>query len=308
MQSVSAFMTREKEIYRITLAGGVVNILLTILKFAAGILGASAAMIADAVHSLSDLLTDLVVVIFVRLGSRPADNDHHYGHGKYETLATAIVGLSLLAAGGILLAGGIEKVHASVHGEQITMPGQIALWAALVSIAAKEIVYRLTIRVANRVNAPVLKANAWHHRTDALSSVATALGIGGALVLGGKWAILDPIAAMTVSIFIIITAARLIHHSMQELLEKSLPKEIEDDIREIVAQDSEVSGLHNLRTRHVGNIISIEMHLRMPGDTPLTEAHRHTMLLEQRLRQRFGNSTLINIHLEPLKINGHYPA
>ncbi len=302
------FMTREKEIYRITIVGGIVNILLTILKFAAGILGASAAMLADAVHSLSDLLTDFIVLIFVRIGNRPADSDHHYGHGKYETLATAIVGLSLLAAGGILLAGGIEKVYAVLQGATIAMPGQIALWAALISIAAKETVYQVTARIAKRIDAPILNANAWHHRTDALSSVATAIGIGGALLLGGQWAVLDPIAAILVSIFIIITAAKLIRQSLQELLEKSLPKELEDTIRDIVVEDIELSELHNLRTRRVGNVISIEMHLRMPGDTTLTEAHRHTMLLEQRLRQRFGNGTLINIHLEPLKVNGHYPV
>lgn len=301
-------MTREKEIYRITIIGGMVNILLTALKFAAGVLGASAAMLADAVHSLSDLLTDFIVLVFVRIGSRPADSDHHYGHGKYETLATTLVGLSLLAAGGILLAGGIEKVYAVSQGATLALPGQIALWAALISIAAKEAVYQVTARIAKRLDAPVLKANAWHHRTDALSSVATAIGIGGALLLGGQWAVLDPIAAILVSLFIIITAAKLIHQSMQELLEKSLPRDVEDSIRDIVAEDNEMSELHNLRTRRVGNVISIEMHLRMPGDTTLTEAHRHTMLLEQRLRQRFGNSTLINIHLEPLKINGRYPV
>ena len=301
-------MTREKEIYRITIIGGVVNVLLTALKFVAGVLGASAAMLADAVHSLSDLLTDFIVLVFVHIGNRPADSDHHYGHGKYETLATTIVGLSLLAAGGILLAGGIEKVYAVSQGAAIALPGRIALWAALISIAAKEAVYQATVRIAKRLDAPVLKANAWHHRTDALSSVATAIGIGGALLLGGQWAVLDPIAAILVSLFIIVTAAKLIHQSMQELLEKSLPKEVEDSIRDIVAEDNEMSELHNLRTRRVGNVISIEMHLRMPGDTTLTEAHRHTMLLEQRLRQHFGNGTLINIHLEPLKINGRYPA
>ena len=288
-------MSREREIYRITLCGSIVNLLLTGLKFAAGIIGASAAMIADAVHSLSDLLTDFIVMVFVRLSSRPADSDHHYGHGKYETLATAIVGIALLAAGGVLLAEGIEKIAVAVKGETLPLPGRIALWAALVSIAAKETVYWLTIRVAKRVNSPALTANAWHHRTDALSSVATALGIGGALLFGGKLAILDPIAAVLVSLFIIITAAKLIHETIQELLEK-----------EIVLEDKEMSELHHLRTRRVGSVYSIEMHLRMRGDISLNEAHHHSMLLEQRLRNRFGQATLVNIHLEPLKVNGEY--
>jgi len=298
--------TREKDIYRITVAGGVVNILLTALKFVAGVLGASAAMIADAVHSLSDLLTDCVVLLFVRLSSRPADADHPYGHGKYETLATAIVAIALVAAGGILLAEGVEKIVAAIHGEPLLTPGRIALWAALISIVAKEAVYWTTVAVAKRVNSPALQANAWHHRTDSLSSVATALGIGGALLLGGQWAILDPVAAVLVSIFILVTAAKMLHEAIQDLLEKRLPEEVEQQIRDIVAQDTDMSELHKMRTRRVGNVYSIDMHLRMPGSTSLYEAHRHSMLLEKRLREHFGQETLISIHLEPYKRDGIY--
>jgi len=286
----------------------VVNVLLTVFKFAAGVLGASAAMIADAVHSLSDLLTDFVVLLFVKLSSRPADSDHPYGHGKYETLATAMVAIALLAAGGVLLAEGVQKILAALHGDVLVMPGKIALWAALVSIAAKEAVYWVTIAVAKRVDSSALRANAWHHRTDALSSVATALGIGCALLFGGKWAILDPIAAVLVSVFILIAAAKLLYESVQDLLEKSLPKEVEQEIRKIVEADHEMSELHNLRTRRVGAVYSIEMHLRMRGSTSLYEAHRHSMLLEQRLRERFGQDTLISVHLEPYKVNGVYQA
>ena len=299
-------MTREKEIYRITLWGSIVNIVLTGLKFAAGILGASAAMIADAVHSLSDLLTDFVVLLFVKISSRPADSDHPYGHGKYETLATTIVAIALLAAGGVLLAQGIEKIIGTVRGEALPVPGRIALWAALISIAAKEGIYQLTARVGRRVQSSALEANAWHHRTDALSSVATAIGIGGALLFGGKWAILDPIAAVLVSVFILVAAGKLLHEAIQDLMEKRLPEEIEEEIREIVAADSEMSEMHKLRTRRVGNVYSIEMHLRMHGNISLYEAHRHSMLLEQRLRERFGQETLVSIHLEPLKVNGEY--
>ena len=293
--------TREKEIVRITLWGSVVNVTLTALKFAAGILGCSAAMIADAVHSLSDLLTDFVVLLFVRISSRPADSDHPYGHGKYETLATVIVAVALLAAGGVLAAEGVQKILSAIHGEELVMPGRIALWAALISIAAKEIIYLLTIRVSRRVQSSALEANAWHHRTDALSSVATSIGIGGALLFGCKWAILDPIAAVLVSIFILVAAARLLHEALQDLLEKRLPEEVENEIRAMVAADSEMSEMHKLRTRRVGNVYSIEMHLRMDGNMPLAEAHRHSAMLEQRLRERFGQQTMITIHMEPLK-------
>lgn len=299
-------MSREKEIYRITLWGSVVNILLTALKFAAGILGASAAMIADAVHSLSDLLTDFVVLLFVRISSRPADSNHPYGHGKYETLATTIVAVALLVAGGVLLAEGVEKLVAAIHGQALPMPGRIALWAALISIAAKELIYQLTARVARRVQSSALEANAWHHRTDALSSIATAAGIGGALLFGGQWAILDPIAAMLVSIFILVAAGKLLHEAIQDLLEKRLPEEVEEEIRRIVAEDPEMSELHKLRTRRVGSVYSIDMHIRMSGDVSLYESHRHSMLLEDRLRQRFGPDTLVSIHVEPLKVGGEY--
>jgi cation diffusion facilitator family transporter len=231
-------MNRENQIYRITLLGSLVNILLTVFKFAAGILGASAAMIADAVHSLSDLLTDFVVLLFIRISARPADDNHPYGHGKYETLATAIVALALLAAGGVLLAEGVQKILSAMHGTPLHTPGRIALWAALVSIAAKELIYWLTIAVARRVRSSALEANAWHHRTDSLSSVATALGIGGALLLGERWAILDPIAAVLVSLFILVSAAKLLHEAIQDLLEKRLPPEVEDEIRRIVAEDN----------------------------------------------------------------------
>lgn len=295
-------MTREKEIVRITLWGSAVNAALTAMKFVAGIIGCSAAMIADAVHSLSDLLTDFVVLLFVKISSRPADNEHPYGHGKYETLATSIVAIALLLAGGVLAAEGIRKILSAIHGAELVMPGRIALWAALISIAAKETIYWLTVRVSRRVQSSALEANAWHHRTDALSSIATAIGIGGALIFGGNWAILDPIAAVLVSIFIIVTAAKLLHEAVQELMEKRLPEEVEQQIRDIVAQDSEMSEMHHLRTRRVGNVFSIEMHLRMNGNISLYEAHRHSVLLEQKLRERFGPATLISIHLEPLKM------
>lgn len=299
-------MKREKEIYRITLWGSVVNILLTGLKFAAGIIGCSSAMIADAVHSLSDLLTDFVVLLFVRISSRPADLDHPYGHGKYETLATGIVAISLLGAGGVLAAEGIERIVRCAQGEPLMLPGKIALWAALISIAAKELIYQVTMRVSRRVQSSALKANAWHHRTDALSSIATATGIGGALLFGGRWAILDPIAAVLVSVFILVTAGKLLHEAVQDLMEKRLPEEVEEEIRRIATSDSEMSELHHLQTRRVGNVYSIDMHLRMRGDTSLYEAHRHSMLLEQRLRERFGEGTMITIHIEPFKKNGEY--
>ncbi|MGN0235104.1 MAG: cation diffusion facilitator family transporter [Paludibacteraceae bacterium] len=298
--------TRVQRITRITVFGTIVNTLLLAFKFLAGVLGGSAAMLADAVHSLSDFLTDIVVLVFVRISNRPADRKHSYGYGKYETLATLCIGVALLAVGIGIAVDGVEKIVRVVHGEQLAQPGWIAFWAAVVSIVLKELTYWLTMRVAKQVDSEALKANAWHHRSDALSSIGTGLGIGGAILLGQRWTILDPIAALVVSVFIVLTALRLTYGAIGEFLEQSLPEENEQEIRAIVAADQELSELHHLCTRRLGNRVAIEMHLRMPGNTPLTVAHKHASTIEQQLKDRFGEQTHINIHLEPTKVNGKY--
>ena len=298
--------TRVQRITRITVFGTIVNTLLLAFKFLAGILGGSAAMLADAVHSLSDFLTDIVVLVFVKISNRPADRKHSYGYGKYETLATLCIGIALLAVGIGIAVDGVEKIIQVWNGETLAQPGWIAFWAAIASIALKELTYWLTIRVAKQVDSEALRANAWHHRSDALSSIGTGLGIGGAILLGQKWTILDPIAALVVSVFIVLTALRLTYVAIGEFLEQSLPEENENEIRAIVAADKELSELHHLCTRRLGNRVAIEMHLRMPGNTPLTIAHKHASAIEQQLKQRFGDQTHINIHLEPTKVNGKY--
>ena len=298
--------TRVQRITRITVFGTIINTLLLAFKFLAGILGGSAAMLADAVHSLSDFLTDIVVLVFVKISNRPADRKHSYGYGKYETLATLCIGIALLAVGIGIAVDGVEKIIQVWNGETLAQPGWIAFWAAIASIALKELTYWLTIRVAKQVDSEALRANAWHHRSDALSSIGTGLGIGGAILLGQRWTILDPIAALVVSVFIVLTALRLTYGAIGEFLEQSLPEENENEIRAIVAADKELSELHHLCTRRLGNRVAIEMHLRMPGNTPLTIAHKHASAIEQQLKQRFGDQTHINIHLEPTKVNGKY--
>ena len=292
---------RNRRIYRITLAGSIVNIVLLVFKFIAGILGHSAAMIADAIHSLSDFLTDIIVIVFVRLSSKPADHDHDYGHGKYETLATSVIGMALAVVAVMLGWDGIEKIIYVMQGNQLESPGIIALWAAILSIVLKEWIFRATRKVAKEENSKALEANAWHHRSDAMSSIGTAIGIGGAVMLGDSWAILDPIAAIVVCILIIVTAFKIIRQASGELLEESLPKEIEDKIEQIAYQDPLVSDIHKLHTRRIGNIIAIEMHLRMPSDVTLAESHIHANSIEKSLKQEFGNGTHIMLHIEPKK-------
>lgn len=292
---------REKRIYRVTLMGSVVNVILLVFKFIAGILGGSAAMIADAVHSLSDFLTDIIIIAFVRISSKPEDEDHDYGHGKYETLATSIIGLALLMVGLYIFYNGARQIWDVMHGAEIEQPGLVALIAAIISILLKEWTYRFTVSVGKKVESQAVIANAWHHRSDALSSIGTAIGIGGAILLGKGWAVLDPVAALVVSVFIVKTALGLLSTSSGELLEKSLPKEVEKEIVDIVESEPEVSEVHHLCTRRIGNNIAIEMHIRMPGEISLKDSHTRASNIERKLRQHFGEHTHINLHVEPLK-------
>ena len=297
---------REKKIYRVTLKGSAVNAFLLVSKFVAGIVGGSAAMIADAVHSLSDFLTDFVVVVFVKLSAKPQDEDHDYGHGKYETLATAFIGILLFFVGAMIMYNGAVSIYSAFKGEVLPVPGAVALIVALLSIALKEWAYRFTARVGKEVDSQAVVANAWHHRTDAFSSVATAAGVGAALILGEKWAVLDPVAAVLVSVFIIKTAYDLISQACGELLEKSLPSDVEERIVEIAESEQEVTDIHGLKTRRIGSRIAIEMHLRMPGNISLYHAHVHVSNIEQNLKNEFGEATHIAIHFEPQKIDGKY--
>ena len=297
-----AKMERDKKVYRVTLLGSVVNLLLLVFKFVAGVLGHSAAMIADAVHSLSDFVTDLIVIVFVKISSKPEDADHAYGHGKYETLASCIIGLALIVVGVMMGYNAMVKIVDVVkNGTELASPGIIALAAAVLSIVLKEWMFHLTRKVAREVDSPAVEANAWHHRSDALSSVGTAIGIGGAVLLGSKWAVLDPIAALVVSVFIVLQAAKILSDAIGQLMEKSLPRDVEQRICEIVYEEEGTSDIHHLRTRKIGSQISIELHVRMNGYLTLREVHDKSIAIEKRLRAAFGDSTYINLHVEPLK-------
>jgi cation diffusion facilitator family transporter len=294
-------MNREKEIYKVTLVGSAVNVLLTVFKFVAGIVGHSAAMTADAVHSLSDLLTDVIVLVFVRIGAKPEDDSHDYGHGKYETLATTIVGVALaVVAVGIGYRAATSLLY-WYHGGTLQAPGMLALWAALVSVVLKELVYHYTVRRGRKLNSPAVEANAWHHRSDALSSLGTLLGIGGAIVLGDRWTVLDPLAGLIVSFFILGVAWKLLKGGFDELMEASLPEEVEREILAVVTSFPDVRDPHHLRTRRIGSRYAIELHIRMDGTLPLSEAHARTCEIEQALKARFGERTHITLHVEPTK-------
>lgn len=293
--------SEKQKIYTTTIIGSIANFLLVLLKFVAGFIGNSAAMIADAVHSLSDFVTDVIVIVFVRFAHKPKDELYAYGYGKYETLATAIIGVLLFIVGsGILWDGGWKIYHYFADGT-LPEPHIIAFYIALVSIAVKELLYRYTAAVGRAVKSQVVVANAWHHRSDAMSSIGTAVGIGGAIFFGDGFEILDPVAAIVVSFFIMKVAIQLIIPSLGELLEKSLPEEVQEQIRQIILSYPGVSEPHHLRTRRIGNTYAIDVHLRMDGDMPLRIAHDHVSAIERKIRAAFGMQTHISIHLEPVK-------
>jgi len=291
---------REQGIYKVTIVGSIVNFLLLVMKFVAGILGNSAAMIADAVHSLSDFVTDIIVVVFVRISNKPVDKCHDYGHGKYETLAVLFIGVILLLVAGGIIWNSVNSIIFVAQGNILPRPDMLAFIAALVSIALKEILYQYTSIQGRKLKSDAVIANAWHHRSDALSSIATAIGIGGAIFLGEKWTVLDPIAALCVGFFIAKVAVKLAKPSLDELTEKSLSDEIENEITDIVNATQEVSNLHHLRTRRIGNRYAIEFHVKMEKDISLFDAHETITKIENNLKNRYGAETHVIIHVEPL--------
>ena len=292
-------MERCKKIYKVTLVGGAVNVILLLFKFVAGIVGHSAAMVADAIHSLSDFVTDIIVLVFVRISGKPEDKSHDYGHGKYETLAMTIIGMALLAVAIGIVYSGMTKIIAWANGTQLEAPGMLALWAALLSVLLKEGVYRYSMVKARQLNSQAVEANAWHHRSDALSSIGTAVGIGGAIFLGQRWTVLDPIASVIVGLFIVKVSVDLLRNGIGDLMEQSLPDVIEDEILGLVASLPDVVEPHELRTRRIGNHYAIELHILMDGDIPLREAHDKASEVEDLLRERYGEETHVVVHVEP---------
>ena len=276
------------------------NVVLLVFKFVAGILGHSAAMVADAVHSLSDFATDIIVLVFVHISGKPEDKSHDYGHGKYETLAMTIIGMALLVVAFGIVYSGMTKIVAWAGGEQLKAPGMLALWAALLSIVLKEAVYHYSMVKAHQLSSQALEANAWHHRSDALSSIGTAIGIGGAILLGQRWTVLDPVASVIVGLFIVKVAIDLLRDGIGDLMEQSLPDEVENEMLQLVASVPGVVKPHELRTRRIGNHYAIELHILMDGDISLREAHEKASEVEDLLRHQYGDETHVAVHVEPI--------
>ncbi|MGV8964569.1 MAG: cation diffusion facilitator family transporter [Candidatus Saccharimonadaceae bacterium] len=291
--------SRITKIRNVTLVGTACNLFLTVGKIVAGVVGKSSAMIADGVHSLSDLITDIIVLVFIKVSGKERDHNHQYGHGKFETFATMLISFVLMIVGAGIFWSGAKKVLDSINGIVIEQPGYIALYAALISIVSKEGLYWYTKINGEKVNSQAMIANAWHHRSDAFSSIGTALGISGAILLGEQWRVLDPIAGIIVSLFIFKVAWSIANPSIQELLESALPVETENEISEIILNTIGVKAFHNLKTRKIGSIFAIEVHIKVDKELTVESSHQIATEVEKSLREKLGNQSHIGIHVEP---------
>lgn len=290
---------RVNTIKNVTLVGSLVNFVLTAGKIMAGIAGKSSAMVADGVHSLSDFVTDIIVLVFIRFSGKERDSNHQYGHGKFETFATMLISFALLFVGIGIIWSGVQKIQASLNGVIIEQPGYIALIAALVSIISKEALFWYTKIIGIKVNSQAMIANAWHHRSDAFSSIGTALGISGAILLGEKWRVLDPIAGIIVSFFILKVAWKIAKPSINELLESSLPEKTVNDIINTIETTPGVKGFHNLKTRTIGETYAIDVHIKVDKNLTVESSHKIASDIEQSIRNKYGFQTHIGIHVEP---------
>jgi cation diffusion facilitator family transporter len=283
----------------VTKVSMVLNFLLTCVKFAVGVIGNSSAMVADAAHSLSDLITDIAVIVSLNVAKKPGDSTHNYGHGKIETLAAAFTGLVLIAAAFGILWEGLQKIAGFYQGEILPTPGTITLFVAIFSIVLKEWLYRYTIVPGRELNSDALIANAWEHRSDAFSSVGITIGIGGAILLGGKWVVLDPIAAVILSFFILKVAFDISYKNLNELLEASLDSDTYRNIEEILISTEGVLGYHELKTRKIGNAMAADVHIEVDRDLSITDAHEISTQVEERLKEICGKNGHFSIHVEP---------
>ncbi len=284
---------------KVTLICLIGNIILTLLKLLTGFLFASSALVADGVHSLSDLITDIIVIVGVYFGSKPADEDHPYGHGRIETFAAFAVALFLFAAAGGIFISGLKAILHAAAGGILPAPGFAALLVALLSVFVKEWMYRYTVKVGREIDSALVISNAWHHRSDAFSSVAALLGIGGAFLLGGKWAILDPLAAVIVSIFIFAVGYGIAADSVSEMADTSIPAKELENIKNLCLGVEGVFAPHAVKARKIGFRTSIEVHVYMDKDLSLKAAHDKTRDIEHKLKKHFGRETFIIIHPEP---------
>ncbi len=290
---------RARSADRVTIIGSIINALLIVIKLACGIIARSTAMIADSVHSLSDFATDIVVLIGMNISKKPLDSDHNYGHGKFETFSSLIIALVLIGAAIGIGYTAVLSIIDFVGGKQLPPPRLIVLIAAIISVITKELMYRMTIVTAKRINSRALIANAWHHRSDALSSVAVAIGVGAALILNEKWRVIDPILGVLIAIILIKTAIDIAKDAVNELLECSVNEDEKEILMKIIRKTNGVADPHNLKTRRIGSTIAVDVHIRVNPDLTVLESHTIATAVENGIKDEFGENSFVSVHVEP---------
>ena len=282
-------------IRKLSLVGIIGNVFLSAFKFVAGIMGNSSAMVSDAVHSLSDVFATFIAFLGVRFGRREADASHPYGHERIESLAAVVLGLILLVTGVGIGWGGLEKILAGNY-ESLPIPGMIALIAAIVSIAVKEGMFWYTRHWARVIRSSAFEADAWHHRSDAMSSIGALVGVGGSML---GYPVLDPIASVVICLFILKQGISIIYDALKKMLDTSCGEQFEKEVRQLVDAEDQVERIDMLRTRMFGDKVYIDMEIAIDGSMQLTDAHAIAERVHDDIEHAFPEVKHVMIHVNP---------
>lgn len=282
-------------IRKLSLVGIIGNVFLSAFKFIAGIMGNSSAMVSDAVHSLSDVFATFIAFLGVRFGRREADASHPYGHERIESLAAIVLGLILLVTGVGIGWVGLEKILAGNY-ESLPIPGMIALVAAIVSIAVKEGMFWYTHHWARVIRSSAFEADAWHHRSDAMSSIGALVGVGGSML---GYPVLDPIASVVICLFILKQGISIIYDALKKMLDTSCGEQFEEEVRQLVDAENQVGHIDMLRTRMFGDKVYIDMEIAIDGSMQLTDAHAIAERVHDDIEHAFPEVKHVMIHVNP---------
>ena len=292
-------MGNGKKARKVTVISFIINCILSAGKIIIGIIGTSGALIADGIHSLSDLITDIIVFVSLKITQKPADEKHNYGHGKVEIVATVLVSVALFIAGFTIGKDGIEDLIGFFNGDTSQTPALIAVIAAAMSLIIKETLFRYTMKTGKEIGSEVLMANAWHQRSDALSSLGVLIGAGGAWLLGSKFAFLDSAAQIAVSLFIFRAAYKILIPNLGQLADAAIDKEEINEIENMIKVNPDILDYHHLRTRHVGSLHAIDVHILVNPRLDISAAHDISTVLESEIKNFLGSECFVSIHIEP---------
>jgi len=284
---------------KVTVISFIINCILSAVKLVVGFLGRSGALVADGIHSLSDLITDIIVFISIKITQKPADEKHNYGHGKVEIVATVLVSVALFIAGFTIGKNGVADLIGFFKGEEAQSPAFIVVIVAAVSLIVKEILFRYTMKTGKEIVSEVLIANAWHQRSDALSSLGVVIGAGGAWLLGDNFAFLDSVAQIVVSIFIFKAAYQILIPNVGQLADAAIDEDELEQINKMLEDNTNILDYHHLRTRHVGNMHAVELHILVNPELNISDAHDISSIIECEIQGILGHDCFVSIHIEP---------